>query len=67
LNVNGNNTDLDAYPDAVDNLLEAGTLDKGGSVTGNLAGEIKIGAPNPKLKMSVSYLDNSKNITFALK
>lgn len=67
LNINGNNTDLDAYPDAVDNLLEAGTLDKGGSVTGNLAGEIKIGAPNPKLKMSVSYLDNSKNITFALK
>ena len=35
LNVNGNNTDFDAYPDNVDNLIHSGTLDKGASVTGN--------------------------------
>ncbi|WP_339327574.1 DUF4352 domain-containing protein [Ligilactobacillus salivarius] len=67
LNVNGNNTDFDAYPDAVENLLDSGTLDKGASVTGNLAAEIKQGATNPKLKMNVNVLDDSKNITFSLK
>ncbi|MYU97217.1 DUF4352 domain-containing protein [Lactobacillus salivarius] len=67
LNANGNNTDFDAYPDAVENLLDSGTLDKGASVTGNLAAEIKQGATNPKLKMNVNVLDDSKNITFSLK
>lgn len=67
LNVNGNNTDFDAYPDSVENLLDSGTLDKGASVTGNLAAEIKQGATNPKLKMNVNVLDDSKNITFSLK
>ena len=67
LNVNGNNTDFVAYPDAVENLLDSGTLDKGASVTGNLAAEIKQGATNPKLKMNVNVLDDSKNITFSLK
>lgn len=67
LNVNGNNTDFDAYPDTVENLLDSGTLDKGASVTGNLAAEIKQGATNPKLKMNVNVLDDSKNITFSLK
>lgn len=67
LNVNGNNTDFYAYPDAVKNLLDSGTLDKGASVTGNLATEIKQGATNPKLKLNVNVLDNSKNITFSLK
>ncbi|MCZ0891859.1 DUF4352 domain-containing protein [Ligilactobacillus saerimneri] len=67
LNVNGNNKDMDAFPDSVSDLLESGTLDKGGSVTGNLVGEIKPGTKNPKLKMNVDVLDNSKNITFKLK
>lgn len=67
LNANGNNTDFDAYPDAVENLLDSGTLDKGASVTGNLAAEIKQGTTNPKLKMNVNVLDDSKNITFSLK
>lgn len=67
LNVNGNNTDFDALPDDVEDLLDSGTLDKGSSVTGNLAGEIKQGAKNPKLKMQVNVLDDSKNITFSLK
>ena len=51
----------------VDNLIHSGTLDKGASVTGNLAAEIKQGATNPKLKMGVSIFDDSKNITFSLK
>ncbi len=67
LNVNGNNTDFDASPDAVENLLDSGTLDKGASVTGNLAAEIKQGATDPKLKMGVNVFDDSKYITFSLK
>lgn len=67
LNVNGNNTDFDASPDAVENLLDSGTLDKGASVTGNLAAEIKQGATDPKLKMGVNVFDDSKYIIFSLK
>lgn len=67
LNVNGNNTDFDASPDAVENLLDSGTLDKGASVTGNLAAEIKQGTTDPKLKMGVNVFDDSKYITFSLK
>ncbi|MYZ03926.1 DUF4352 domain-containing protein [Ligilactobacillus salivarius] len=67
LNVNGNNTDFDASPDAVESLLDSGTLDKGASVTGNLAAEIKQGATDPKLKMGVNVFDDSKYITFSLK
>ncbi|AYC66735.1 DUF4352 domain-containing protein [Lactobacillus delbrueckii subsp. bulgaricus] len=66
LNADGNNTDLDAIDTDVDNTLDAGSLDKGASVSGNLVGEAKTSAKTLQLQYKTSIW-NDNTVKFKLK
>lgn len=66
LNADGNNTDLDAIDTDVDNTLDAGSLDKGSSVSGNLVGEAKTSAKTLQLQYKTSIW-NDNTVKFKLK
>lgn len=62
LNVNGNKTDLDETLSDVNDTLDAGSLDKGASVSGNMVGQAKINAT----KMQLDYLDTYNDTVMSI-
>lgn len=66
LNADGNNTDLDEIYTDVDNTLNAGSLDKGASVTGNMVGQASTSVSKLQLQYQTSVW-NDKTVKFDLK
>ncbi len=66
LNADGNNTDLDEIYTDVDNTLNAGSLDKGASVTGNMVGQASTSVSKLQLQYQTSVWNN-KTVKFDLK
>lgn len=67
LNDDGNNTDFDAISTDDNNQLEAGSLDKGASVTGDLIGQANPNAGKLQLQYQASAWDDSKTLNVNLK
>lgn len=63
LNADGNNTDLDEIYTDVDNTLNAGSLDKGASVTGNMVGQASTSVSKLQLQYKTSVW-NDKTVKF---
>lgn len=68
LNDDGNNTDLDEIvTDDNINQLQAGSLDKGATVTGDLVGQANPNAGKLQLQYQASIWDNNKTLNINLK